>query len=67
VYVREVNNRPEVRPIAATSKTPLESFKIFITDEMIDAIVNYTNQRIIPKIEAINNNAKAKKIMLIFI
>jgi hypothetical protein len=50
-----INIRPEVRPMAADSKTPLESLKHFISDEMIDRIVACTNQRISTKLDIINN------------
>ena len=43
-----LRNRPGPRGAARDATTPLEAFQIFITDEMLDKIVRYTNASIEP-------------------
>ena len=46
-----LRNRPGPRGAARDTTTPLEAFQIFITDEMLDKIVRYTNASIEPFLE----------------
>ena len=46
-----LKNTPEPRGPAKRVQTPLESFNLFFSKEMIDNIVKYTNQNIKPVME----------------
>ena len=43
---------PGPRGVAKRVQTPLESFKLFFTNEMVDMIVRYTNDYIQPVLES---------------
>ena len=61
-----VKNRPGRRGLTKRVKTPLELFKLFFTNEMLEKIVIYTNNSIEPALERYSTLRSRKRQVSIF-